>query len=67
MTIWLRQYWFQTRLTNEIVQKLREDNAELRRQIVKLVRENTVLRSHADAVDLELLADLDEVSEVSDE
>jgi len=62
VTIWLRQYWFQTRLTNEIVQKLREDNEDLRKLNEKLVRENTVLRAHADVVDLELLAALEEES-----
>ena len=65
VTIWLRQYWFQQRLTNEIVEKLREDNAELRRLNDKLNRENTVLRAHADEVDLGLLAALEE--EPSDE
>ena len=65
VTIWLRQYWFQQRLTNEIVQKLRDDNERLRELNEKLTRENTVLRAHADAVDLELLAALEE--EPSDE
>lgn len=50
VTIWLRQYWFQTRLTQEIVERLRSDNKSLRKENRRLVRENTVLRSRADEV-----------------
>lgn len=58
VTIWLRQYWFQQRLTNEIVDKLRSDNDALRKENLRLNRENTVLRSRADEVDLQLLEEL---------
>ena len=61
VVIWLRQYWFQQRLTNEIVAQLRQDNESLRDENKRLLRENTVLRSHADEVDLELLERLEEV------
>lgn len=61
VTIWLRQYWFQQRLTNEIVDKLRSDNDALRNENLRLSRENTVLRSRADEVDLKLLEALHHV------
>ena len=61
VAIWLRQYWFQQRLTNEIVEQLRSDNKGLRKEVERLQRENTVLRAHADEVDLELLEALREV------
>lgn len=67
VAIWLRQYWFQQRLTNEIVERLRKDNEALRKENLRLNRENTVLRSRADAVDLQLLEQLhtEEDDEVS--
>ena len=63
VAIWLRQYWFQQRLTNEIVQRLREDNEELRARNTRLEKENTVLRSRADDEDLKLLAAIEAVEE----
>lgn len=63
VAIWLRQYWFQQRLTNEIVAQLRLDNERLRTENTHLQRENTVLRAHADEVDLEMLEALRVVEE----
>jgi len=63
--IWLRQYWFQQRLTNEIVETLRRDNRTLRLSEQRLQRENAFLRSNADKVVISLLdtfmADFDEL------
>jgi hypothetical protein len=59
VAIWLRQYWFQQRLTNDNLQRLRLDNEALRKENRRLNRENTVLRSRVDEVDLELLAALE--------
>ena len=60
VAVWLRQYWFQQKLTNEIVNRLRCDNESLRIENRRLTRENTILRSRADAVDLALLEALED-------
>lgn len=55
LTIWLRQYWLQQRLTGDIVKDLREELSSLKKENAKLSRENTLLRARADQDDIKLL------------
>lgn len=60
IAIWLRQYWFQQRLTNDIIVQLRKDNEVLRIYNDKLSRQNIILRSNATEVALDLISNLEE-------